>query len=61
MSLLLVANNTSDEIVGSRNKIKINGNLKDLQKQSIIFIGSSSDNDIVIKSKYISRKQLMIV
>lgn len=27
----------------------------------VIFVGSAADNDIVIKSKYVSRKQVMII
>lgn len=34
---------------------------KPVQIKPAVFVGSSVDNDIVIKSKYVSRKQLMIV
>jgi hypothetical protein len=49
-------------------KLELNGELikhdsveRAVQTKPVIFVGSAADNDIVIKSKYVSRKQVMII
>ena len=61
LSLSSASHNTKELIQLNGVSVSQENQTKSVQVKPVIFVGSSVDNDIVIKSKYVSRKQLMIV
>lgn len=62
--VLRISNGDSeDQIIGvtGQKLILPEGEEKDVKKPPIVMIGSAVDSDIVLKSKYISRKQMIII
>jgi hypothetical protein len=62
LSLRLASDSTLlEKVEVSGEGVKTDAGERPLQSKPVVFVGSAADNDIVIKSKYVSRKQLMLV